>query len=72
MSRTPTQRRNSASKAAVTPRQVALVLPHAAAIAGSTFESALELLDSDLKVHKLWQGEQKKGARRAKPTRSAS
>lgn len=43
------------SQAASTPRQVALVLPHASAAAGPSFESALETLSSDLAVHKLWQ-----------------
>lgn len=41
-------------KAASTPRQVALVLPHASAAAGPSYESALELLNGNLAVHKLW------------------
>lgn len=52
------------SKAAATPRQVALVLPHASAAAGPSFETALETLSSDLAVHKLWQANAA-----AKPTR---
>lgn len=45
-----------ASKAAATPRQVALVLPLTSAAAGPSFETALETLPGDLTVHKLWQG----------------
>lgn len=47
--------RASTAKAALTPRQVALVLPHASAAAGPNFESALETLGGNLTVHKLWQ-----------------
>ncbi len=47
--------RASNAKAALTPRQVALVLPHASAAAGPNFESALETLGGNLTVHKLWQ-----------------
>ncbi len=55
------------AQAAVTPRQVALVVPHAAADAGITFETAMEVLDQDLQVHKLWQEQpQTAGKRRAK------
>jgi hypothetical protein len=36
------------------------VVPHATADAGVTFESALEVLDHDLRVHKLWQAKQPK------------
>jgi len=50
----------SVTKAAATPRQIALVVPHATADAGVTFESALEVLDHDLHVHKLWQAKQPK------------
>jgi hypothetical protein len=46
---------NKPSQPAATPRQVALVLPHASAAAGPSFETALETLSSDLAVHKLWQ-----------------
>lgn len=46
-----------------TPRQVALVVPHAAVDAGVTFESALEVLDQELRVHTLWQ-EAKTSAKR--------
>lgn len=45
------------AKAATTPRQVALVVPHATADAGVTFETALEVLNQDLQVHKLWQAQ---------------
>jgi len=67
MSSDPAETRKS-SKAAAAPRQVALVVPHAAADAGVTFETALEVLDQDLQVHKLWQDKQAKTAakRRAK------
>ena len=55
------------ANAAATPRQVALVVPHATADAGVTFESALEVLDQDLQVHKLWQAQPKgPGKRRPK------
>jgi hypothetical protein len=43
------------AKVATTTREVALVVPHATADAGITFESAMEVLDQDLRVHKLWQ-----------------
>jgi hypothetical protein len=51
------------AKSATTPRQVALVVPHATADAGVTFETAMEVLDQDLQVHKLWQA-QPKGPRK--------
>ena len=47
------------AKAATTTREVALVVPHAVADAGITFETATEVLDQDLRVHKLWQEPQK-------------
>ncbi len=43
-------------KAALTPRQVALVMPLASAAAGPSFETALETLNGNLAVYKLWQG----------------
>lgn len=50
------------------PRQVALVVPHAAIDAGITFETAMEVLDQDLHVHKLWQEQPKSTRKRgAKP-----
>jgi hypothetical protein len=55
------------AKAATTPRQVALVVPHATPDAGVMFETALEVLDQDLQVHKLWQAQPKgPNKRRAK------
>ena len=50
----------SAEKAASTPRQVALVMPLASAGAGPSFETALETLNSNLAVYKLWQGKDAK------------
>ena len=52
------------AQAAAAPRQVALVVPHATADAGITFETALEVLDQDLHVHKLWQAQPKSGRKR--------
>lgn len=68
MSRDIAQGRKPKTTAAATQRGVALVVPHAAADAGATFESALEVLDRDLSVHKLWQAQQSKrpAKRRAK------
>lgn len=61
------QPRKPSVKAVTTPRQVALVVPHATADAGVTFETALEVLDQDLQVHKLWQAQPKTpGKRRVK------
>lgn len=56
------------AKAATAPRQVALVVPHATADAGVTFETALEVLDQDLQVHKLWQAQPKRPGRRRDKT----
>jgi hypothetical protein len=64
----PTRKPQNA-RAALTPRQVALVVPHATAVAGADFESATETLSSDLTVHKLWQGEQR--GKRTRRTRKA-
>jgi hypothetical protein len=47
------------AKAATAPRQIALIVPHAIADAGVTFETAMEVLDQDLHVHKLWQAQPK-------------
>lgn len=55
------------AKAAATPRQVALVVPHATADAGVTFETAMEVLDQDLRVHKLWQAQPKSPRRTKSP-----
>ena len=55
------------AQAATTPRQVALVVPHATADAGVTFETALEVLDQDLRVHKLWQAPPKSPRRTKSP-----
>lgn len=61
------QTRKPSAKAAAPPRQVALVVPHATADAGVTFETAMEVLDQDLPVHKLWQAQPKTpGKRRPK------
>ncbi len=54
------QTANPAEKAAATPRQVALVMPLVSAAAGPSFETALETLNSDLAVYKLWQGKDAK------------
>jgi hypothetical protein len=51
------KRETTPAQPAATPRQVALVLPHGSASAGTCFETATELLNCDLTVHKLWQGE---------------
>lgn len=62
------ERDRKRAKAATTPRQIAMVVPHAAVDAGATFESALEVLGQDLSVYKLWQAERPKSRakRRAK------
>ncbi|HWA50586.1 MAG TPA: hypothetical protein VG742_20115 [Dongiaceae bacterium] len=52
---TPESKTKKSEAKANEPREVALVVPHAAADAGITFESAMEVLDQDLRVHKLWQ-----------------
>ena len=56
------------AKAIATPRQVALVVPHATADAGVTFETAMEVLDQDLQVHKLWQAQPKSTRKRRDKT----
>ena len=56
------------AKAATMPREVALVVPHATADAGVTFETALEVLDRDLQVHKLWQAQPKSPRKRRDKT----
>ncbi len=66
MSSDSAETRKSTAKAATTPRQVALVVPHAAADAGVTFETAMEVLGQDLQVHQLWRAQQPKGKRRPK------
>ena len=58
------------AKAAATPRQVAIVVPHATEDAGVNFETALEVLDQDLRVHKLWQAHPKNAGKRR--TKSSS
>ncbi len=57
MSSDSAQTPKPSAKAATTPRQVALVVPHATADAGVAFETALEVLDQDLQVHKLWRAQ---------------
>jgi hypothetical protein len=60
MSRDIAQGRKPKATPAATPRQVALVVPYAAADAEATFESALEVLDQDLSVHTLWRAQPSK------------
>lgn len=62
------QTRKPSAKAVTTPRQVALVVPHATADASVTFETALEVLDQDLQVHKLWQAQPKSTRKRRDKT----
>lgn len=71
MSRDIAQGRKPKATAATTPRGIALVVPHAAVDAGATFESALEVLDQDLSVHKLWQAQQAKRSTKRRPKSSA-
>ena len=67
MSSDSAQTPKPSSKAATTRRKVALVVPHATADAGVTFETALEVLDQGLHVHQLWQAQPKsRGKRRTK------